>query len=167
MLRLRTYHKPNTSSTYDAADKSGDTSTGTWTVDYTPLANTTTTLLTPTSAGPSRSRELGDVDLADVTDPSVPGTVQFQSGGANVGGPQTVTNGVATLTTTALPVGNPDSLTAVFTPDDGCRVSSVSPVHRLYVVTAGPSGAITVAKSTALIGNYPDKGIRHGLDTVT
>ena len=52
VLRLRTYHHPNTSTTYDAADISVNTSTGTWSLDYSPQATTTTTLLVPTPASP-------------------------------------------------------------------------------------------------------------------
>ena len=157
VLRLRTYHHPNTSATYDAADISVNTSNGTWSLDYSPQATTTTTLLAPTPASP-QSAGTSVTLTADVTDASAPGTVQFQSGGTNVGTPQTVTNGVATLTTTALPVGNPDSLTAVFTPTTGAAFSGSTSNTVQYVVNPPPAGgAVTLSKATALIGNYPDK----------
>ncbi|HEY5009725.1 MAG TPA: Ig-like domain-containing protein, partial [Acidimicrobiales bacterium] len=143
--------------TYDAADISVDATDGTWSLDYSPQATTTTTLETPTPDSPVSAGTTVTL-TADVGDPSAPGTVQFQSGGTNVGSPQTVTNGVATLTTTALPVGNPDSLTAVFTPTTGAAFSGSTSNTVQYVVSApGPGGTVTLYKSTALIGNYGDK----------
>ena len=84
-----------------------NTSTGTWSVDYTPLADDHHDAADAHAGRPPGRAGTSVTLTADVTDASVPGTVQFQSGGTNVGSPQTVTNGVATLTTTALPVGNP------------------------------------------------------------
>ncbi len=137
VLRLTTYQKSDggTTTSYDSADISVNSSTGAWSLVYSPLATTTTTLETPTPASPQTFG--ASVTLtAEVTDASAPGTVQFESGGTAVGTPQPVVNGTASLTTTALPVGT-DALSAVYTPTTGAAFSgstSTNPVS--YVINA-------------------------------
>ena len=119
MLRLKTYSSSlnQTSTNYDVADISVNSTTGDWSLVYSPQAATTTTLEAPTPASPQTSG--ASVTLtADVTDASAPGTVQFESGGDPVGSVQPSVTAWRTLATTALPVGT-DSLTAVFTPTTG------------------------------------------------
>ena len=141
VLRLKTYSSSlnQTSTNYDVADISVNSTTGDWSLVYSPQATTTTTLETPTPASPQTSG--ASVTLtADVTDSSAPGTVQFESGDNPVGSAQPVSDGVATLTTTLLPVGD-DSLTAVFTPTTGAAFtgSTSSPVS----YTINPTGNAT------------------------
>ncbi|MFZ0251249.1 MAG: Ig-like domain-containing protein [Acidimicrobiales bacterium] len=146
VLRLFTFQHTDggTSTTYDSADISVNSSTGAWTLVYAPQAATTTTLETPTPASPQTAGT--SVTLtANVTDASAPGTVQFESNGAPVGSPQPVTNGTATLVTTALPSGT-DSLTAVYTPTTGAAFTgstSTNPVS--YVVNAPPAHPTSTA----------------------
>ncbi len=146
VLRLRTYQHPSTSSTYDSADISVNSSAGTWSLVYSPQAATTTTLtVTPTTpANPG-----GPVTLhAAITDPSAPGTVQFYSGATAEGSPVTVVNGVASLTTSTLPVGT-DSLTAAFTPTTGAAFAASTSTPVSYLVNP-PAADVT---NTALAVN--------------
>ena len=98
-----------TPSSADYADSSG---TSSYTVDPIP---TTTTLI----ALPASPQFAGTVVTlrAAVTPPSATGMVKFKSG-STVLGTESVSGGVASLQTTALPVGS-DALIAVFTPSTG------------------------------------------------
>ncbi len=86
VLRLTTYQKSDSgnSTTYDSADISVNSSTGAWSLVYSPLATTTTTLVSADPGEPTGLRNVSHVD-AEVTDASAPGTVQFESGGTAVG----------------------------------------------------------------------------------
>jgi hypothetical protein len=116
-LRLKTTQagqQPNVK--YDSADISVDSVHGTWSVVYpaiTPI--TTTTALTASPSSPQASGT--SVTLTATVSPAAPGTVQFENGTTAVGTPQSVNpgTGVATLTTSALPVGAL-TLNAVYTP---------------------------------------------------
>ena len=84
-------------------------------------ASTTTVLGTPTPASPQfvgTSVTLHATVSSSVSG-TIAGTVQFKSGTTGIGSPQTLNAGAASLTTTGLPIGSPDSLTAVFTPTSG------------------------------------------------
>ena len=118
VLRLKTSQPGNgSSSTYDAADIQVTGST--WSVVYpapTPIGTTTTLTETPTSpqvSGTSVSLK-ATVTAADSSTPS--GTVQFEVGGTDIGTPVTLVGGVATTSTSTLPVGTADALSAVYTP---------------------------------------------------
>jgi Bacterial Ig-like domain (group 3) len=146
VLRLRTFQSGHgTTSSYDVADISVNSSTGAWTVVYTPLATTTTTLTVQPSS-PQTSGTSVTLNAA-VTDPSAPGTVQFFSGSTPIGSAVTVTNGAAQLVTTALPVGNPDSLTAVYTPTTGAAFSGSTSNTVSYVINAPPADTTATALS--------------------
>ena len=151
VLRLQTYHHPNTSTTYDSADISVNASTGAWSLVYSPQAPTTTTLAVPTPSSPQTSGTSVTLN-ATVADASAPGTVQFESDGNDVGSPVTVVDGAAQLVTTALPVGT-DSLTAVFTPATGAAFSgstSTNPVsYTINPATSCNPPTITSAPPTA------------------
>ena len=136
VLRLQTFQHNNggTTTSYDSADISVDPGTGAWTLVYSPQAATVTTLEAPTPAGPQTAGT--SVTLtATVADASAPGTVQFESGGSPVGSPQPVTNGTATLATTALPTGT-DSLTAVYTPTTGAAFTGSTSTPVSYTIDA-------------------------------
>ena len=79
-------------------------STGAWALVDSPLATTTTTLATPTPSSPQPSGTPVTLN-ASVVDASVPGTVQFESDGNDVGSPVTVDNGAAQLVTTTTAPG--------------------------------------------------------------
>jgi Big-like domain-containing protein/putative Ig domain-containing protein len=152
VLRLQAYQSPNGySTTYDSADISVNSTTGAWSLVYSPQAATTTTLATPT---PSSPQTVGaSVTLnATVADASAPGTVQFESDGNDVGGPVTVVDGAAQLVTTALPVGT-DSLTAVFTPTTGAAFSGSTSTNPVPYTISPPTSCnpptITSAPPTA------------------
>jgi hypothetical protein len=78
---------------------------------------------------------------AAITDPSAPGTVQFYSGATAEGSPVTVVNGVASLTTSTLPVGT-DSLTAAFTPTTGAAFAASTSTPVSYLVNP-PAADVT------------------------
>ena len=115
-LRLRTSGGFRTTTTqYDEAyiKISGST----WSVVSPSLVpDATTTTLTASPASPQSYGTA--VQLTATVSPIVPGTVQFENGTTPIGSPATVNRkGIATVTTSALPVGT-DSLNAVFTPND-------------------------------------------------
>jgi hypothetical protein len=148
VLRLKTYSSSlnQTSTSYDVADISVNSSTGAWSLVYSPQATTTTTL-TATPSSPQTSGASVTLNAA-VTDPSAPGTVQFYSGTTPLGtGPVTVNDGTASLTTTTLPVGSPDSLSAVFTPTTGAAFTGSTSNTVSYVVNAPPADATNTALS--------------------
>ena len=114
----------------------GSTSTS---VNYTvQQADTTTTLATPTPPSPVYVGSSVDLSatVTSTVSGTIAGTVQFESGGDPVGSPQTVTGGAASLTTTALPIGNPDVLTAVFTPSAGGNFATSTSTSVDYTVKA-------------------------------
>jgi hypothetical protein len=156
VLRLLTFqhNDGNTSTSYDSADISVNSSTGAWTLVYSPQAATTTTVGTPTPASP-QSAGASVTLTANVTDASAPGTVQFEANGTPVGSAKPVTNGTATLTTTALPSGT-DSITAVYTATTGSAFAgstSTNPVS--YVINApAPDPTSTVLNFTSPVNQY-------------
>ncbi len=115
MYQLRLYTnaaKRTQTTTYDSADIA--ISGSTWSVAYpAPTLTTTTTSL---SESPSSPQVAGtSVQLTATVSPSAPGTVQFEAGSTDIGSPVTVSGGVASISTSTLPVGT-DSLSASFTP---------------------------------------------------
>jgi hypothetical protein len=106
----------------------------------------TATPTTTTVAGSAASGQQGTAATftATVSPAAATGTVQFLDDGTPVGTPATVTNGTATLTTSALPVGA-QSITAAFTPGTGTYQSSTSTAAFTYTVTAAPAQATTTA----------------------
>ena len=144
VLRLKTSQPGNgSSSTYDAADIQVTGST--WSVVYpapTPIGTTTTLTETPTSpqvSGTSVSLK-ATVTAADSSTPS--GTVQFEVGGTDIGTPVTLVGGVATTSTSTLPVGTADALSAVYTPAADLLYST-STGTGTYQITASPATATT------------------------
>ena len=90
-------------------------STGTATFTVTPLTATTTSL----TVAPTGPQLVGTSETLTATvSPTATGTVQFEVDSTPIGAPVTVTAGVATYTTTALPPGAL-TLGAVFTPTAG------------------------------------------------
>jgi len=89
-------------------------STGTATFVVTAIPTTTTLTASPVSPQP----QLTSITLSATVSPAASGTVQFENGTNPLGSPVTVSGGVATYQTTALPVGS-DALSAVFTPTSG------------------------------------------------
>ena len=148
VLRLQTFQHNDggTTITYDSADISVNSSTGAWSLVYSPQAATTTTLAAPTPSSPQISGTPVTLN-ATVADASAPGTVQFESGGEDVGSPVTVVNGAAQLVTTALPLGN-DSLTAVYTPTTGAAFSGSTSNTVSYDVANTAPGAPTGVSAT-------------------
>jgi hypothetical protein len=121
-------------------------------------ASTTTVLATPTPASPQfvgASVTLQATVTSGVSG-TIAGTIQFKSGATAIGAPQTVTAGAASLTTTALPVGNPDSLTAVFTPSSGGNFATSTSAPDSY--TINPLNATT----TSLRATSPSSPVTFG-----
>ena len=123
---------------------SGSTSTP---VSYSITNVATTTTLTATP--PSPQQEGTSVTLhAAISPAAATGTVQFEVGGTAFGTPQTVTSGVATLTTTALPAGT-NAVTAVFTSTSGNGYASSSSSSLSYDVTAIPTTTVLATPTPA------------------
>jgi hypothetical protein len=143
VLRLKTSAtglSPTTS--YDSADITVNSSAGTWSVDYpVPTPSSTTTTLTPSPASPQVSGT--NVTLQATVSPPVPGTVQFEVGGSDIGSPVTVSAGAASLSTTTLPTGS-DSLSAVFTPAQFYDYTG-STGTASFTITGAPAAATTTA----------------------
>jgi hypothetical protein len=145
VLRLQSYQHPNYSTSYDSADI--QVSGNTWSVVYTPQAQTTTTL-TDNSSG--ASVQGASVTLtATVTDSSAPGTVQFEANGSPLGSPVPVTNGTATYQTTSLPLGS-SSLSALFTPTAGSAFAPSTGTDS-FAVTSPNTGATPEAPNILLL----------------
>ena len=100
---------------------------------------------TTTIAGSAATGQQGTpaTFTATVAPAAATGTVQFMDNGTPVGSPAAVSNGTATLTTSALPVGA-QSITAVFNPGTNTYQSSTSTAFT-YTVTAAPAQATTTA----------------------
>ena len=123
---------------------SGSTSTP---VSYSITNVATTTTLTATP--PSPQQEGTSVTLhAAISPAAATGTVQFEVGGTAFGTPQTVTSGVATLTTTALPAGT-NAVTAVFTSTSGNGYASSSSSSLSYDITAIPTTTVLATPTPA------------------
>jgi hypothetical protein len=144
VLRLRTGGTDlSTTTSYDSADI--QISGSTWSVVYTPQTATNTTLVaTPTSPQQSGT----SVTLTATVNAPAPGTVQFEVGSTDIGSPVAVSDGAsnatASTTTTTLPVGAPDNLSAVFTPTTGAAFAG-STGTTTYTITAAPAIGTTTA----------------------
>lgn len=123
------------------------TPTATFDGSYTtsvPATNTTTTVA---PAGPATFGS--PVTLTANISPAAAGTVQFKDNGVNLGGPQTVTAGAATFTTSALAAGT-HPITAVFTSSDSnFNGSSDLTAENVVINAASTSVAITGNGSTS------------------
>ena len=142
-LRLKTSASGlGQTTSYDEADIA--ISGSTWSVVYpTPTLSATSTQLTTTPASPQTSGAA--VTLNAAVSPAVPGTVQFEVGGTNIGSPVTVSAGAASITTSTLPVGT-DALSAVFTPSSGYAYAG-STGTASYTINAAPAAGTTTALS--------------------
>jgi hypothetical protein len=130
-------------------------STGSATFAVTVVATTTTLTTTPT--GPVVYGT--PVTLkASVSPSAASGTVQFSVGSTDIGEPVTVTDGLASTTTSTLPVGD-DTLTAAFTPtassayggSTGAATITVSPTTpTTTTLTATPSSPQPFGTSVTL-----------------
>ena len=159
-LRLKTTQagqQPNVK--YDSADISINSTAGTWSVVYPAITSTaTTTALTASPTSPQASGT--SVTLTATVTPAAPGTVQFENGTTAIGSPQTVnaSTGVATLATSALPVGAL-TLHAVYTPapfsiytgSTGTTSFTVyTPVSTTTTLTASPASPQVSGTSVTL-----------------
>jgi hypothetical protein len=97
----------------DGSIYAGSTGLASYTIELDP----TTTTLTTVQASPQDAGVSVELD-ATVSPSAASGSVQFEVGDTPIGSPVTVDDGVASTTTSSLPVGY-DSLSAVFTPDGG------------------------------------------------
>lgn len=115
---------------------------------YTSSVPATPTTTTVAPAGPATFGS--PVTLTANVSPAAAGTVQFKDGGVNLGGPQTVTAGAATFTTSSLSAGT-HGITADFVSANTTAFTSSSDVSAENVVinAASTSVAITGNGSTA------------------
>jgi hypothetical protein len=123
----------------------GSTGTGSYTV--TALPTTTTLTASPASPQPSGTA----VSLTATVSPAATGTVQFENGSSNIGGPVTVSGGIATTSTSTLPVGT-DSLSAVFTPTSGTG----------YAGSTGTDSFTVTTPTTTTLSASPSSPQRYG-----
>jgi hypothetical protein len=123
-----------------------------------PPAATAITLGVIAPAGPSGVAP-GTVETLKATVfPSAAGSVQFEDGGVDIGGPVIVSGGVASSSTTLAPATH--SLTAVFNSSDPAFTGSTSPTVR-YVVAA-PTG---MTATTTALSVFPS-GASQGMSVV-
>jgi hypothetical protein len=126
---------------YDSVDIQVTGST--WSVVYpAPVATATTTTLTTTPPSPVVAGT--SVTLNAAISPAVAGTVQFEDGTTDIGTPQTVTAGAASITTSTLSVGA-HTLHAVFTPTSSAYAGSTG--DDSFTVTAAPAAQTNTALS--------------------
>ncbi len=125
------------------APANGDYTGSTGTVSFDVITPTTTSL----TVSPASPQHFGlAVTLTATVTAGVPGAVQFEVGSTDLGSPVAVSGGVATLTTSSLPIGN-DSLKAVFTPTSSSDASSTGTA--LFVVQAiRTSTSLTVSPAS-------------------
>lgn len=120
----------------------------TYTVTARPATATTTTITSVTPASP-RTQGTTVTFTVTVSPSDAAGSVQLRSNGTAVGTPVTVTNGSASINTDALPIGDNQQITAVFTPTDAAAFGSSTSPPVSYTVTAVPSTTTTLAVSPA------------------
>ena len=121
------------------------TSTGDLSYTITNSATPTTTTLT---VAPGTPQVFGTSETLTATvSPTATGTVQFENGAADLGAPVTVTAGVATYTTSALPVGTL-TLGAVFTPTSGNGFSGSSDTAPFTITAIGTTTVLTVSPAS-------------------
>ncbi len=106
--------------------------------DPSKTATTTVVSASPLSPQPAGT----SVTFTATESPSAAGTVQFKDGANNLGTAQTVSGGIATLTTTALSVGS-HSITAIFSPSSATFNGSTSAAIT-YVISAAATATSTV-----------------------
>jgi hypothetical protein len=97
------------------ADSGYGGSTGTSSFTVNPISTTTTLSVTPASP---QTYGTAVTLKASVSPSAAPGSVQFEVGSTDIGGPIAVSDGTASVTTSSLPAGT-DSLSAVFAPSAG------------------------------------------------
>ena len=140
--------------TYDAAVievTNTGTNQGTWSVvtsDPWTTSSSTNVVLGVSNPGPI-TFGTSETLTATVT-PAATGSVQFFSGTASLGS-ASVTNGVATLVTTTVPVGS-DALTASFTPTGSSSSTATSGTVSL-VVNAVSTPTPTKTKTSLKVGS--------------
>lgn len=149
VLRLKTSGVGlSPTSEYDSADISITGST--WSVVYPTISLTSTS--TELQATPSTPQQLhSSVGLRATITPPAPGTVQFEVGSTDIGSPVTVSGGTASISTSALPVGD-DAVSAVFTPAQFSTYSGSTGSTSVQIFTVpGAPTALRAAPSTGSI----------------
>ncbi len=119
------------------------------TVTLAPAATSTTTLNVSTGSSSYGQSVLLSATVSSTTTGTPTGTVQFFSGTTSLGS-GTLTDGVATLASTALPIGA-NSVTAQYS-GDSTFTSSTSPVATVTVGKASTTTALTLTTSTPVFG---------------
>jgi len=142
-LTLHAVYVPSSGSVYV-------TSTGTTSYTITSSATPTTTVLTVAPVSP---QTFGTSETLTATiSPTATGTVQFQNGTTDLGSPVDVSAGVATYTTSALPVGSL-TLHAVFVPTVGNGFAGSTGQASFTVTPIATTTTLTVAPgSPQLLG---------------
>ena len=139
-LRLKTTQAGlGANTTYDSADILITGST--WSVVYPVAAVTSTT--TTLSSTPASPQVVGtSIQLNASVSPAADGTVQFEDGSTNLGTPQTVTAGAASISVSTLSVGA-HTLNAVFTPTSSAYSGSTG--SESFTVSAAAAAATNTA----------------------
>jgi hypothetical protein len=163
VLRLKTnFVGGSTTATYDSTVIQVTGST--WTQIYpVPTQASTRTTLTTTQGSPQPFGT--SVQLNATVSPAAAGTVQFEDGGVAIGSPASVdVNGLASITTSQLPVGT-DDLSAVFSPaqpvdfasSTGTATFTLTPLTLTLTPTPSISGTAVVGSTlTAVTGTWND-----------
>ncbi len=132
----------------------GDNNYGTGTsnaVTITVSKNAGSNTLSTSNASPSYSQAVTLTDTLSSSNGVVPtGTVTFYNGTTNLGTGTVNSSGVATLTTSALPVGT-DSITAVYGGDPNYSSSTSNAVTET-VAKAPETGTLTTSNATPTLG---------------
>ena len=130
----------------DSAAFTGSTSPGITYVVSAPAATSTTTALSATPASPQVSGT--SVSFTATVSPTAAGTVQFKDGSTNIGTPQTVSGGQASLATSSLTVGS-HSVTATFVPTDPASFTGSTSPAITYVISPTPAQNTTTVVSAS------------------
>ncbi|MFD8072006.1 Ig-like domain-containing protein [Streptomyces sp. NPDC059718] len=138
------------------ADTFGDFTSAIWFTSNTAYQSTPppTQMATATTlaAGPASPVVQGTaVKLtATVAPATAAGSVRFLDGATQIGSPVTVSNGAASLTTTALGVGT-HALSAAFTPADAAAYKPSASAALPYTVKVKPPVVVTAPKVTGTV----------------
>jgi hypothetical protein len=112
----------------------------------TPTSTALTSSLNPAASGQSVTFMATVTGAEDIT-----GTVQFFYGGTSLGSPVTLAAGIASLTTSTLPVGT-DSITAVYS-GDTYNAASYSPVLNETIGGSASTTALATSVNPVIVGH--------------
>jgi Big-like domain-containing protein len=154
---LGTFQAEQSSFVTLSADGSSYTSSSTPPTGGSAVSTSTTLTADPTSATQGDAVNLtATVTAQDTAGNDAAGQVEFFNGATSLG-TAAVANGTATMSTTALPVGD-DSVTAMFEPTDASAFAASTSDPVTVSITAGSGGTNPLSGTETINVNVPQQG---------